>query len=767
MVAPAAPLSITDGQREVLAALLRSHTAPVRQVRRAEALLLAADGVSNTAIAKRCDVARATVLAWRKHFEEHGLVKFGEVAKGRGVKPSIPEETVAELVRLTTQTTPEGATHWSVRAMANQVGISPASVQRIWSQLGLKPHLVQTFEVSTDARFQEKLIDGVGLDPNTPDKAVVLCTDEKSPVQSQDRTQPSLPLKRGRADTTTHDDERHGTTTLFATLNPASERETKTNRVVALTRRTSGPAIVRNAMTLMVSSIVASFLGVCFWLIGARLYNAEELGRASAAISAIGLLSGFAQLSQSGVMVRFLPTAGRRTLAFLQLSHVAVTSLAIILAVAFWFLGGANAFLPQNAMALMIFCAAVVGLALSGLHDGALTGLGHAPWILTRNGAVAVVRLVLLVVLAGGTVAAVAPVLSGWVAPMALNALATAVLLITHLGPRHAAQAAGRREIVPTGRELTSFVSSQYLNGLLVNVTQSAPPVLVTMALGATINGSSFYIPWLIANVAGALSWNVTSSFVVEASRDPGRIRAHLRHTLTLLSIINVLGGLILVAAAPLLLRVLGQQYVAGTGTLRLIGLSMPFGMVGVMHSTLRVLNKRRWPSLWINCAYVPATVGGIWWALPRFGVEGAAGAFLIVAAAEGLALLPVTVRLIRRLVGASVETAVEEIPAAQGVATVPVRARAAVPAISPGLSPNDVQVVFFPPEVIDWERFGAAETVTFNRRALGVRVSTMLMPRSEVEAATTALIPQVPSVDAQATAPKPKLTVHPVGHPG
>jgi transposase len=184
MVAPAAPLSITDGQREVLAALLRSQTAPVRQVRRAEALLLAADGVSNTEIAERCDATRATVLAWRKHFEEHGLVKFGEVAKGRGVKPSIPEQTIAEIVRLTTQTTPEGATHWSVRTMAKRVGVSPASVQRIWSELGLKPHLVQTFKVSTDPRFQEKLIDVVGLYLNPPDKAVVLCMDEKSQVQA-------------------------------------------------------------------------------------------------------------------------------------------------------------------------------------------------------------------------------------------------------------------------------------------------------------------------------------------------------------------------------------------------------------------------------------------------------------------------------------------------------------------------------------------------------------------------------------------------------
>jgi transposase len=218
MVAAASPLSITDGQREVLETLLRSHTAPVRQVRRAQVLLLAADGVSNVEIAERCDVSRPTVLAWRKQFETEGLAHFGEVAKGRGTKPSIPDETIAEIVRLTTQTTPEGATHWSVRTMAQRVGISPASVQRIWSDLGLKPHRVDTFKVSTDPRFDEKLVDVVGLYLNPPDKAVVLCMDEKSQVQALDRTQPSLPLKPGRAGTMTHDYKRHGTTTLFAAL---------------------------------------------------------------------------------------------------------------------------------------------------------------------------------------------------------------------------------------------------------------------------------------------------------------------------------------------------------------------------------------------------------------------------------------------------------------------------------------------------------------------------------------------------------------------
>jgi transposase len=219
MVAAASPLSMTDGQREVLETLVRSRASEFRQVQRAQVLLLAADGVSNVEIAERCEVSRPTVLAWRKQFETNGLTKFGRVAKGRGRKVSIPAEKIAEIVELTLHHKPEGQTHWSCRSMAKRVGVSPATVQRIWSARGLKPHRVDTFKISNDPRFEEKLIDVVGLYLNPPDKAVVLATDEKSQIQALDRTQPSLPMKKGRAGTMTHDYKRHGTTTLFAALN--------------------------------------------------------------------------------------------------------------------------------------------------------------------------------------------------------------------------------------------------------------------------------------------------------------------------------------------------------------------------------------------------------------------------------------------------------------------------------------------------------------------------------------------------------------------
>ena len=213
---------MSDGQRVTLEALARSQVAPHRQVQRAKVLLLAADGVANAHIAEDLEVSVNTVRSWRERFAVEGLAKLGEVRAGRGRKPSISEEQIAEIVRLTLHSTPEGHTHWSCRTMAAAVGVSPATVQRIWDARGLKPHRVETFKLSNDPAFEDKLVDVVGLYLNPPTKAVVLCMDEKSQIQALDRTQPSLPMVKGRAATMTHDYKRNGTTTLFAALDVAT-----------------------------------------------------------------------------------------------------------------------------------------------------------------------------------------------------------------------------------------------------------------------------------------------------------------------------------------------------------------------------------------------------------------------------------------------------------------------------------------------------------------------------------------------------------------
>jgi transposase len=218
MTAAAPALPMTESQRKTLETIARAQAVPHRQVQRAQALLLAADGVANTQIAAEVGVTAVTVRSWRARFSEEGLARLGEVREGRGRKPTIPEQTVQAIVHATLHSTPKGQTHWSTRTLAAEFGVSRSTVQRIWHELELKPYRVDSFKVSNDPLFEEKLTDVVGLYLDPPAKAIVLCVDEKSQVQALDRTQPSLPMVKGRAGTMTHDYKRHGTTTLFAAL---------------------------------------------------------------------------------------------------------------------------------------------------------------------------------------------------------------------------------------------------------------------------------------------------------------------------------------------------------------------------------------------------------------------------------------------------------------------------------------------------------------------------------------------------------------------
>ena len=194
-----------------------------RKVVQARALLWAADGVPNEEIARRSGVDSDTVRRWRARFAEHGPAGVGVVAKGRGRKPSLPPGTVAEVLRLTRHERPaDGSTHWTTRSLARRVGVGKDTVARIWADHDLKPWQVDTFKISNDPEFEDKLVDVVGLYLNPPARAAVFSFDEKTQCQALDRTQPSLPLKPGRAGTMTHDYKRHGTVDLFAAMNIAT-----------------------------------------------------------------------------------------------------------------------------------------------------------------------------------------------------------------------------------------------------------------------------------------------------------------------------------------------------------------------------------------------------------------------------------------------------------------------------------------------------------------------------------------------------------------
>ena len=214
----AVALPVDEEDRHLLEQWARSSGAPHRVVMRAKGLLMAKDGVANSRIAIALGVSRPTVLDWRRRFREDGLDSVVEIREGRGRKPAISARKVKAIVHATLQRTPPGATHWSCRTMAKAQGVSHATVQRVWDAHGLQPHRATTFKLSTDPAFVEKLTDIVGLYLNPPERAVVLCVDEKSQIQALDRTQPGLRMKKGRCGTFTHDYKRHATTTLFAAL---------------------------------------------------------------------------------------------------------------------------------------------------------------------------------------------------------------------------------------------------------------------------------------------------------------------------------------------------------------------------------------------------------------------------------------------------------------------------------------------------------------------------------------------------------------------
>jgi transposase len=211
-------ITVTAEQQRVLEAWVRGHRTPVRLAQRAKIVLLAAQGRQNWQIATDLDMDPGKVGRWRKRFAQHGLSGI-EKDLPRGGRPATIRAAVAtKIVEMTTRSTPPNATHWSTRTLAAAAGANQSMVFRVWRANNLKPHLTRTFKLSNDPRFVEKLVDVVGLYLDPPEHALVLCADEKSQIQALDRTQPGLPLKKGRCGTMTHDYKRNGTTTLFAAL---------------------------------------------------------------------------------------------------------------------------------------------------------------------------------------------------------------------------------------------------------------------------------------------------------------------------------------------------------------------------------------------------------------------------------------------------------------------------------------------------------------------------------------------------------------------
>ena len=218
MFAPVSALSLSDSDQQQLEQWASAFGTPRQIVLRCRIVLAAASGQSDNAIASQLEVNRHTVRLWRNRFRQQGLQSLWEIASGRGRKPSYGGEKIQQIIDTTLRSKPKGRTQWSCRLLARLLGVSKSTVNNVWRSHNLKPHRVKTFKLSRDPHFLQKLTDVVGLYLNPPEQAMVLCVDEKSQIQALDRTQPGLPMKKGRCGTLTHDYKRNGTTTLFAAL---------------------------------------------------------------------------------------------------------------------------------------------------------------------------------------------------------------------------------------------------------------------------------------------------------------------------------------------------------------------------------------------------------------------------------------------------------------------------------------------------------------------------------------------------------------------
>lgn len=227
MFAPAKKLRATRRQREALIKVVRQRSSPQKMVLRCRIVLLALKRHSNCEIARQLETSRPTIVLWRRRFKEGGIEALDDASRP-GRKKQIPEKKIERILTATLFTKPPGSTHWSTRLMADKMSVSQTTVSRVWREHGLKPHRSGTFKLSKDPEFASKVRDIVGLYLHPPDRAMVLCVDEKSQMQALDRTQPLLPMRPGQIERRTHDYVRHGTSTLFAAL------DVKTGKVIGM-----------------------------------------------------------------------------------------------------------------------------------------------------------------------------------------------------------------------------------------------------------------------------------------------------------------------------------------------------------------------------------------------------------------------------------------------------------------------------------------------------------------------------------------------------
>ncbi len=415
-----------------------------------------------------------------------------------------------------------------------------------------------------------------------------------------------------------------------------------------MTPRAGGAgAVGRTATTLMASTIATSVMGFAFWIVVARWFPAEVVGRASALIASMALIASVAQFNLVNIFARFLPTAGDKTTRWVTVGFAAVTLTAGLLGGAFLVLrldvgldGAGWAFAA-------LFVASAALAAVSAVADGVITSLGRAHWVPLKNVGAHTVKLGFATLLGiGGLAVSYQSLFLTWVVPIAIS-----VALIVVAALRLARARRGAPHAIPVRRrEVASFVGAEYVNGILGNVVIYVPPVLVAHMLGAE-HGAYFYVPWTMGVGATALLWNIVTSFVVAASSDPRQAPQALRRAIKLGALISVPGAIVLAVGAKQLLSLVGANYAQGAGVLSLVGASLPFTAVLLLYSAFCVMRKRVWPLAAVQAGAVFVLLGMSWWGMPLWGASSPALGYLVGQAGFALLVLPRVVRSYRETV--------------------------------------------------------------------------------------------------------------------
>lgn len=414
-----------------------------------------------------------------------------------------------------------------------------------------------------------------------------------------------------------------------------------------LSPRADGAAAVgRTATTLMASTIATSVMGFAFWIVVARWFPAEVVGRASALIAAMTLIASVAQLNLVHLFARFLPAAGGKTTRWVTGGFIAVGASAGVLGAAFLGLrldGG----LAGASWGGALFVASAALAAVSFVADGVITSLGRAHWVPLKNVGTHAAKLGLAVLLGVvGLTASYRSLFLAWMVPITIS-----VTLVVAAALRVARTRQSTPQTTPVRRrEVASFVGAEYVNGILGNVVTYVPPVLVARVLGAE-HSAYFYVPWTMGVGATALLWNIVTSFVVTASSEPKQAPQALKHAIRLGAVISVPGAIVLVLGAKPLLSLLGAGYAQGAIVLSLVGASLPFTAVLLLYSAFCVMRKRVWPLVAVQTGAVVVLMGMSWWGMPLWGATASGLAYLVGQVGLTLLVLPRVIRSYRETV--------------------------------------------------------------------------------------------------------------------